>query len=275
MTLLIHSLSELSDIILSSLDMADARNVVEVGAEFGGMSQLLADYASARAGTLTSIDPTVKPEFTAWLAANPSARHLAKPSLDAIGEVSNTDAWIVDGDHNYYTVYHELLGIDAACHRDSKPLFAFLHDVNWPSARRDSYYAPERIPAEWRHPYDYAGGVTLDTEELLPNQGFRGAGQFAFARHSGGPRNGVLTAVEDFVAQTRDTGRDIAFAYIPAVFGLAVIFDSNAPWSGDVAAALMPFHQSKLLQSLEENRLRNYLRVLEFQDNGVFLAHAA
>lgn len=271
MTLLIHSLSELSEIILSSLDIAGARNVAEVGAEFGGMSQLLADFASARGGRLTSIDPTVKPEFTAWLAANPAARHIAKPSLEAIGDVSDIDAWIVDGDHNYYTVYHELSGIDAACRRDGKPLLAVLHDVNWPSARRDSYYAPERIPAEWRHPYDYDGGVTLDTEDLVPNQGFRGQGQFAFARHSGGPRNGVLTAVEDFVAETREAGRDIAFAYVPAVFGIAVVFDSAASWSGDLAAALMPFHQSKLLQALEENRLRNYLKVLEFQDNGVYL----
>ena len=261
-------MSELSEIILPALEITGARNLVEIGAEFGGMSQLLADFAAEHGGVLTSVDPTVKPEFTAWLANNPAARHVAKPSLDAIGGLSDVDAWIVDGDHNYYTVYHELLAIDAVGQCDGKPLLAVLHDVNWPCGRRDSYYAPERIPAEWRHPYDFNGGVTLETEELLWNRGFRGAGQFAFAKHSGGPRNGVLTAVEDFVEETRGTGREIAFAYIPAVFGVAFVFDSAAAWSGDLAAALMPYHQSKLLQSLEENRLRNYLKVIEYQDGG-------
>jgi len=267
MNLLIHSMSELSDIILSSLAIAEARHVAEIGAEFGGMSQLLADFTAAQNGSLTSIDPSVKPEFTAWLARHPGVRHIAQPSLDAISGLSGIDAWVVDGDHNYYTVYHELAGIDAVCERDGKPLMAFLHDVNWPCARRDFYYAPERIPADWRHPYDFESGVTLDSDQLLQRGGFRGNGQFAVATHKGGPRNGVLTAVEDFLQERRDAGRDLAFAFIPPVFGLGVVFDASAPWSALLAQALMPHHQSQLLQTLEENRLRNYLKVIEFQDN--------
>lgn len=265
-TLLIHSMSELSDIILSGLEIADARHVAEIGAEFGGMSQLLADFTAARDGSLTSIDPTVKPQFTEWLSDHPNVRHIAQPSLEAIGGLSGIDAWLVDGDHNYYTVYHELRAIDAVCGREGKPLLAFLHDVNWPWARRDLYYAPDQIPAEWRHPFDYDGGVSLDTDQLLHGRGFRGHGQFAVAVHSGGPRNGVLTAVEDFLEEARRDGREIAFAFIPAVFGLGVVFDCSAAWGPALADALMPFHQSRLLQTLEENRLRNYLKVIEFQD---------
>lgn len=267
MTLLIHSMSELSDIILPAMDAAGVCQIAEIGAEFGGMSQRLADFAAERGGALTSIDPSVKPEFLEWLGRNPGVRHVAAPSLEAIPSLPAMDAWVIDGDHNYYTVYHELLAVDALCKRDEKPLFAFLHDVNWPCARRDSYYAPDRIPADWRHPYDYDGGVTLDSEDLVPNGGFRGLGQFAFATHSGGPRNGVLTAVEDFVAGTREEkGRELAFAYIPAVFGVAVLFDATAEWAPAVAPLLIPHHQSSLLQSMEENRLRNYLRVIELED---------
>lgn len=266
MTLLIHSLAELSDIILPVLDIAQARHVAEIGAEFGGMSQLLADFTAERGGSLTSIDPSVKPEFRDWLRHNPNVRHIPELSLEVIPGLSGIDAWIVDGDHNYYTVFHELVAIDAVCERDGKPLLALLHDVNWPCARRDCYYAPDRIPAEWRHPHDFAGGTTLDSEALLPGGGFRGHGQFAWAMHSGGARNGVLTAVEDFVAQARTPGRDIALALIPAVFGLALVFDSDARWSAALAQALMPHHQSRLLQTLEENRLRNYLKVIEYQD---------
>ena len=37
MSLLIHSMSEFSDIILGCMHVAGAQNLVEVGAEFGGM----------------------------------------------------------------------------------------------------------------------------------------------------------------------------------------------------------------------------------------------
>jgi hypothetical protein len=260
-------MSELSGIIFPVMGAAGVRQVAEIGAEFGGMSQRLADFAAAEGGTLTSIDPSVKPEFLQWLARNPGVRHVAASSLEAIPTLADVDAWVIDGDHNYYTVYHELLAVDALCKRDGKPLLAFLHDVNWPCARRDCYYAPERIPAEWRHPHDYDAGVILDSDDLVPGGGFRGRGQFAFATHLGGPRNGVLTAVEDFVAGTREeAGREVAFAYIPAVFGLAVVFDATAEWAPTVAQLLTPHHQSELLRTMEENRLRNYLRVIELED---------
>ena len=44
--LLIHSMSEFSDLIIDSLAIAGAAEIVEIGAEFGGMSQVLADYAA-------------------------------------------------------------------------------------------------------------------------------------------------------------------------------------------------------------------------------------
>jgi hypothetical protein len=180
--------------------------------------------------------------------------------------LSDVDAWVIDGDHNYYTVFHELTLADRLSRRDGRPLLAFLHDVSWPTARRDMYYAPERIPAEWRHPYDADSGVTLEHPQLMRGRGFRGAGQFAWATHMGGPRNGVLTAVEDFLTGTRASGRSMALVHVPAVFGLGVVFDATAPWAAEVAGYLHPFHDNALLASMEANRLRNYLAVIEWQD---------
>jgi hypothetical protein len=42
----------------------------------------------------------------------------------------------------------------------------------------------------------------------VPGRGFRGRGRFAFAVHAGGPGNGVLTAVEDFIAEVAESGRN-------------------------------------------------------------------
>jgi len=173
---------------------------------------------------------------------------------------------VIDGDHNWYTVHNELKQADAICKRDGKPLLAILHDINWPSGRRDMYYAPDTIPAAFRHPYSYDGGAVLGESNLVYQRGFRGHGHFAWAAHEGGPRNGVLTAIEDFLEEEHNSGRELGFAEIPAVFGLGVLFDLDAEWSARVAEAVLPYHQNKLIRTLEENRLRNYLRVIELQD---------
>ena len=260
--LLIHSMSEFSDIILGALQIAGATEIVEIGAEYGGMTFTLADYAAAQGGRLTSIDPTPKPEFLDWLKVNPAVRHLARPSLEALPEVGGVDAWLIDGDHNWYTVYHELKAIDAACRRDGKPLLAFLHDVEWPSGRRDMYYAPDQIPAEYRQPYDYDAGAVPEFAGLLPGRGFRGMGNFAWALVEGGPRNGVLTAVEDFIDEQSEQGRNLAFCQVPAVFGLGILFDMDAEWSQALAEFVVPYHDNRLLRSLETNRLANFLTVI-------------
>jgi hypothetical protein len=275
MNLLIHSMSEFGDIIVGGLEIAGARHLVEIGAEFGGTSGLLADYAATHEGSLTSVDPSAQPAFAQWLAQNPHVRHVEQPSLEVIESMSAVDAWIIDGDHNYYTVFHELTAIDAVCQRDGRPLLAFMHDVAWPCGRRDSYYCPDRIPAEWLHPHDFDGGVSLAWEGLRPQGGFRGCGQFAWALHEGGPRNGVLTAIEDFIDGYRESGRGMGFAFVPAVFGLGVLFDTSAPWAPAFAEAIIPWHENALLATLERNRLMNYLRVIELQDEAAAARIAA
>lgn len=273
--LLIHSMCEFSDIILPGLAIAGARNVVEIGAEFGGMTTLLADYCGERGGRLMSIDPAPKPEFIQWVARQENVEHVPLPSLDAIATMEDVDAWVIDGDHNWYTVYNELKLVRDVCRRDGKPFLAFLHDVHWPSGRRDMYYAPDRIPAEFRHPHSFDGGCNPGHNGLRLHRGFRGMGHFAFALHEGGPRNGVLTAIEDFATEELEAGVPYGLAEVPGVFGLGVLFDLDADWSGLLAQMIEPYHQNKLLQTLESNRLLNYLEIIERQDVAVARVAAA
>jgi hypothetical protein len=264
--LLIHSMTEFSALILQCLERAGAGHIAEIGAEFGGMSQLLADHCRDAGGAFTTIDPSPKREFLDWAAGCDHVRHVAAPSLEAMPGLSGIDAWVLDGDHNYYTVFNELLIADGLSRRDGKPLLALLHDVSWPCARRDCYYAPDRIPAAHRHDYSYDAGVTLDDDGFVLNRGWRGAGQFAWALRAGGPRNGVLTAVEDFIAGAESEARPLVFAHVPAVFGFGVLFDGSAEWAEDLAGVLLPYHGNAFIASLEENRLRNYLTVIDWQD---------
>jgi hypothetical protein len=50
------------------------------------------------------------------------------------------------------------------------------------------------------------------------------------------------------------------------VFGLGVLFAPDAPWSDQVAELVLPYHDNALLRRLEENRLANYLTVVDWQD---------
>ncbi|TIX51524.1 class I SAM-dependent methyltransferase [Alteraurantiacibacter aquimixticola] len=265
--LLIHSMAEFApSIIQPCLDRAGVADITEIGAEFGGMSTILADHCARAGGTLTSVDPTPKREFLDWVDQHEAVHHVAEPSLEALEHLGPADAWFVDGDHNYYTVYHEMKAIDAICRREDKPLLAFLHDISWPCARRDCYYAPDRIPEEHRHPFSYDAGVHVDDNAIRMNRGWRGMGQFAWALKEGGPKNGVLTAVEDFLAEADSDERPLVFAHVPAVFGLGVVFDAGAEWAEELAGILLPWHQNELIAKLEVNRLRNYLAVIDWQD---------
>ena len=183
--LLIHSMSEFAPLIMPVLDETKARHLSEIGSEFGGMSRMLADRCRVNGGSLTCIDPEPAPGFVEWADDDPHVTHIARPSLEALPTVSACDAWFVDGDHNYYTVYHELSAIDAIQRAAGRPLLAFVHDVSWPCARRDFYYAPERIPHEWRHSHSFDHGVRLEQDGALDGRGLRGMGDFAVAFKSG------------------------------------------------------------------------------------------
>ncbi|HET9510784.1 MAG TPA: class I SAM-dependent methyltransferase [Sphingomonas sp.] len=258
-----YSMSLFEDIIVAALDIAGVRSIVEIGADYGGMSGVLAEYARTKGDRLISIDPAVHPAFLEWLARNPDVRHVAEPSLAALRDLPAADAYVVDGDHNWFTVYNELTLIRAQVRADGRPLFVLLHDVGWPCARRDFYYAPEQIPEAFRHPFSRTDGAVPGWPMLVPGHGLNGGDVLAMATREGGPMNGVLTAVEDFIESAAGEGDDLCYAHVPGALGLGVIFDAAAPWASTMSDHLVPYHNNRLLIALEENRLKNFIDALQ------------
>jgi len=118
-------------------------------------------------------------------------------SLDVLPKLTGIcDCFIIDGDHNWYTVLNELRQINQRGLLRPGGMI-FLHDVGWPYGRRDMYYQPHTIPSEYLQEYECKGIIG---ENQLAESG--GANRHLFnAVHEGGARNGVLTAVEDFIAE--------------------------------------------------------------------------
>ena len=119
--------------------------------------------------------------------------------------------------------------------------------MGWPHARRDSYSAPQRIPEEHRQP------LARDIA-LVPWEAGVAAGGLPFdwaAETEGGPRNGVLTALEDFVGE----GRGLRLAVVPAFFGFGAVWHEDAPWASAVASIVEPWDRNPLLERLEANRI--------------------
>jgi hypothetical protein len=235
-----------AELLIACLDAAQARSVVEVGAYAGDLTGLLLDWAATSGARVWAIDPSPQKELVALDESRSELELVRATSHEALERIPLPDAAIIDGDHNYFTVSEELRIIGERAQGATLPLLLF-HDVCWPHGRRDDYFAPDLIPAEHRQP-------TIEGGNLFPGEPGVRAGGLPYrwpAAREGGPRNGVLTAVEDFV----EAHGGLRLAIVPAFFGLGVVWDTGAPWADEMAETLEPWDRNPLLERMEANRV--------------------
>lgn len=195
------------------------QSTLEIGASKGRSTDaLLKNPLSSH----TIVDPCMDRNLLAKYEDDHRVKVLKCNSLDALApggaliDGATFDCILIDGDHNWYTVYHELRFI-----RERNLLrrggYIFLHDVGWPYGRRDMYYQPESIPVEFRRPFSEKGVIRGQSE--LSDKGWL-QGLQNNATEEGGPRNGVLTAVEDFLAEHP---HDYRFCVVRMQYGLGIL----------------------------------------------------
>jgi hypothetical protein len=206
-------------VIRPLLEALERPAIVEIGALYGSVTFKLLELVSERGGVVHVVEP--EPRFDVAAASERFGDcfrfHQAR-SHDVLDEIESADAVLIDGDHNWYTVHGELKQLDVRARRDDRsfPLVMF-HDIDWPYARRDQYHDPDSIPGQWRQPWE-RGGIVWGESQLSATEGINEAG--AHALQEGGPRNGVLTAVEDFIDDS-----DIRFDFqtLPGFHGLGLL----------------------------------------------------
>ena len=156
-------------------------------------------------------------------------------------------------------MFNELRLIEQAhgCDPDTMPL-VFVHDTEWPYGRRDLYYNPETIPEEYRQPFAQKG-IGRHKMELRQSGGINT--ELCNALMEGGPKNGVLTAVEDYLAQS---GLDFFFMNLPVYFGLGVLvtqarLDKNRVLEGEIKRLEDCLKGERLLKVAEQIRLNTLI----------------
>lgn len=241
-----YSLGNFFEIWAACFDAAGVRSVVEVGAERGRLTQELLKWASPSGARVVAIEPDPISDLVELVEEHPDLEVIEETSLEALARIPIPDAVVLDGDHNYYTLSNELRLIADRAPDGQIPLLVF-HDVCWPLARRDQYAAPDRIPPEHRHPYG-------EDIKLVPGNSGTAERGLPFewgALEEGGPRNGVMTAIEDFMGEHEG----LRLAVIPIFFGCGLLWPERAPWSDEVAEITEPWDRNPILERVEQARV--------------------
>ena len=244
------SLANVAEVLVPCLDLTGARSVAEIGAYSGDLTRLLADWAARSGARVLAIDPAPKPGLLELDEKRDEIVLVRDTSVNALPRIDSCDAVVIDGDHNWWTVSEELRLIAERAAGGPLPLLLF-HDVGWPHAFRDDYFASEQIPAEHQHPVagpDESQGLYPGDPGLHPG----GLPYPRSAAREGGPRNGVRRAVKDFVS-SRD---GLRFVSVPAFFGFGVVWQEDAPWSDRLAEFLESWDENPVIARLEANRVR-------------------
>lgn len=115
--------------------------------------------------------------------------------LNVLPELENYDAIFIDDDPNWYTIYNELRIIKKT--NKEFPL-VFICNNRFPHKFRDSYNNPNIIPSEYKHEYSDKLPILYKNKEFQISDGL----YHAFDDKT--PKNGVSTAIKDFLTDYND-----------------------------------------------------------------------
>jgi hypothetical protein len=237
--------------------------ILEIGAEYGVSTQALLNFVRDVDGHLHCIDPVPGFDVAEFVAQHQGRLSFYEDtSLNAIPTIPEVDVAMVDGDHNWYTVYNELKLIEARHGHDPDKLpLIFVHDIGWPYSRRDLYYNPATIPEEFLQPWAQRG-MGPRKKELLPEGGLNA--DLCNAVMEGGERNGVLTGVDDYI---KESNLELEFLNLPLYFGLGIIISkarirANPALAAEVANLRELLKGEKLISIAERLRM-NLLVILQ------------
>lgn len=250
-----------TSVIEPIFEAVEPRVIVEIGADRGRNTVKILDYCRRTGAVAHIIDPLPKFNIEQWREEWREGVFHQGLSLEALPDVRTMDVVLIDGDHNWYTVFNELKLIEQFAEGADRFPVVLLHDVEWPYGRRDSYYDPTTVPASYRH---VSAKLGLRPGKSSPVKNGLNA-DFEHALYEGTARNGVLTALEDFV-----TSSNIEFhlVTVPGMHGLGVLTPVSSLQRNERLADLVSSFETKEFlirqcREIERARIRSILRARE------------
>jgi len=226
--------------------------ILHAGARGGGVVENLAQFAATLNADLHVASAHPHVDFAPLRATCRDRLITHKASAREVIElIPPPDLVIIDEDPNWYTIHEILSAARARAEQFNRPFPPTLvANTGFPFGRRDSYDDPQRIPPYFRQPHERAG-ITLGSPSLTA-----GFGLFADrynATEANSPRNGVMTAIEDFCAR----GDAPRLTILPHFFGLTLLTPRNAAPEIEKIISDLTLHEnlSLLTETLEQNRI--------------------
>ena len=203
------------------IEALEPRAIVEIGAGEGRLTRRVIEAVGAREAVLHAVDPALRLDPDLFAQAGERLVLHAEREIAALAEIGAVDLALIDGDPNYHAVHSSLTMLLRAAERDerSAPLIV-VHNVQWPFGRRDGYHDPAAIPPGQLHEHSDLGlvpGRRDPQPEGLRLTPFCAVKDFL-------PRSGVLTAIDDLVAQS---DLEWTFLEIPGFQGLGVLAEAR------------------------------------------------
>jgi len=228
--------------------------VVEIGADKGANTRNLVRHCKEKKKKLVVVD--VLPGFDAnqlMQEASYSFQMLQEESLKVLPFIKDMGTYLIDGDHNWYTVYNELKLIEKNYPGALEFPVLIFHDTEWPYARRDCYYEPNRIPKQSQNPHQKSG---IKYGEKALSKTYRFNEHLDNAILEGGAKNGVLTAIEDFI---QESTIEFEWLSIPVYHGFGIMVSKKKLESNSKLQECLEYFNSnpfllELLKTLEKVR---------------------
>lgn len=229
--------------------------IVEIGSDTGKNTENILNYCISNNAKLVSIDPAPNFDVKKFKSKYQDAFVMEEDiSLNVLPNLKNYDCILIDGDHNWYTVYNELKIIEKLG-KKNMPLI-FLHDVCWPYGKRDLYYNPKLIPKNFLNPYRKKA-ISLENDKLV-DEGING--HLNNSIRYGGKKNGVVTAVYDFI---KESSLNFSFKIIPIFHGLGILYLENKSFDKYLENLI---EESKIFEFAEKFYLKSYIKEHEINE---------
>jgi hypothetical protein len=170
----------------------------------------------------------------------------ADPALHLVtdGDPPEAELYALTGDTGYHGTRRDLERVLV----EAPDAVVLVANLLWPAGRRDVL------------PGVGAEGPSIHRDGLTPAG--VGAGSVDAAEEAGGEENGVLTAVEDVLAEADESW---TLGVVPVLGGLGVLARDGAAFAEELWETLLPWTTSELLAGLERNRVALVSRVLELE----------